>query len=335
MQQVLRPYATAGIALVGAGLIVATPVIRPALSTGPVALATELTSVSYTDVFNEASSNLNTIFEHMDSSAVNQVFSDLSTNPAGVIAALSNITPEITTTLTGLPATVSLHMPSGLALAVDMFGAVLAGMISANQAAADPSTLTGEGLPALLNGLLNGQQNVSLLDGMIKIPMLNGLFTPTESPLEIDLNLGKLLDTLGLGNLPLTNLVGDNLSGLEDALKSLLGGVQGTLGGLINALGLSGDKLSTLLGDGLNGLTLSGLLGDLGLGNLPLGSTSLTGLLADLGLNSSTNLNSLPLDTVLTALGVNPNVDIGLSSLLTNLGFGSLLNEGIGSLIPS
>jgi hypothetical protein len=58
---------------------------------------------------------------------------------------------------------------------------------------------------------------------------------------------------------------------------------------------------------------------------------SLTNVLSGLGLDTNVNLNSLNLDQVLTAFGLNPNVDIGLGTLLGNLGFGTFLNTGLGT----
>jgi hypothetical protein len=96
---------------------------------------------------------------------------------------------------------------------------------------------------------------------------------------------------------------------------------------LFSDLGLSGKGLGDLLGNPSLGTVLS----DLGLGNLGLGSFSLTSILSDLGLDTNVDLNSLPLDQILTAFGINPTVDTGLVGLLDNLGFSNLLNTGLGT----
>ena len=53
--------------------------------------------------------------------------------------------------------------------------------------------------------MLNGADNVSLLDGIINISVFNGLLAPEQS-LTVDLNLTDLIIALGLGNLGLGSL---------------------------------------------------------------------------------------------------------------------------------
>ena len=80
---------------------------------------------------------------------------------------------------------------------------------------------------------LNGADNVSLLGGIINIPLFNGLLAPEQS-LTVDINLTDLINALGLGNVGLSNL---DLSNLLNQLG--LGDL--TLGSLFSDLGLSGD----------------------------------------------------------------------------------------------
>ncbi len=172
-----------------------------------------------------------------------------------------------------------------------------------------------------MNGFLNGEDNISLLNGIIDITGFNGILAPLQD-VSINLNLTSLIDALGLGNLSLSNL---DLSGLLSQLG--LGNLD--LGGLFSALGLSTEGLGTLLGDP----TLSSLLGDLGLGNLGLGSFNLTDILSSLGLDTS--LNNLSLDSVLTAFDINPTIAAPLTTFLTALGLGSFVNEDLGTLLSS
>ncbi|MGO8966056.1 MAG: hypothetical protein ACLQGN_21170 [Mycobacterium sp.] len=263
-----------------------------------------------------------------------------------MIGALANITPTVTTDLTSLPATISVELPPGLELAIAGLGATGATATAVEnvvqQAQTNPSALY-EGIATILNAYLNGQDNISLLDGAITIPLYNGLLAP-ETPLDVNINLTSLIDALGLGNTSLSNL---DLS----SLLSQLGLGDLTLGSLFSDLGLSGKGLGDLLGDPSLGTLLNDLgLGGLGADGLGLGSFSLTTLLTDLGLNSS--LGAVTLTQVLDALGLNTDVgnlgltglisdlfpnginvgSVGLSGLLTDLGLGS---DTLGTLLGS
>jgi hypothetical protein len=332
MQHVLRPYATAGVALVGASIIAVTPVAAPPIGVQvrPVQLVD-----AWSDLVANTTANLDSIISNASSSDITQVFSELLTNPYGVIAALANLDPTVTTDVTSLPATISVELPPGLELAIaglGSSGATLTAVESvAQQLQSDPSfTNLSEGVATILNAYLNGQDNVSLLDGAITIPLYNGILAP-ETSADVNINLTGLIDALGLGNTPLTDL---DLS----SLLSQIGLGDLNLGSLFSDLGLSTKGLGDLLGDP----TLGTLLNDLGLGGLTsadglgLGSFSLTSLLTDLGLNSS--LGNVTLTQVLDALGLN-SVDltsltnvgsVSLSSLLTDLGVGTV---GVGTLL--
>lgn len=331
MQQLaLRPYLTAGIAVAGAGIIAITPV-APIIPLSPPAAAAEFHAVQLTDawsdLFTHTTANLTNISDNADMTAITQVFAALFTNPLGVIKAFTDITPTVSAELTPLPATVSVQLPPALELLIANLGSQAVTMNAIHSVIGQLSDPTTAG-SALLNGpatildaYLNGANNVSLLGGIINVPVLNGILAP-EQNLEVDLNLTKLLDLLGLNNLDLTNLDLTNL-------LSQLGLGNLTLGSLFSELGLATKGIGDLLGNP----TLGGLLGDLGLGGLGLGSFSLTGILSGLGLDTNVDLNSLSLDSVLGAFGLNPNLDLGLGTLLTDLGFGGLVNTSIGSLL--
>jgi len=322
MQHALRPYATAGVALVGASIIAVTPlaVPPPNVQVRPVQLVD-----AWSDLLTDTTANLQSIVSNADSSDISQVFSALLTNPLGVISALTNLDPSVTTTA-GLPLTIGVELSPGLELAIAQLGAEGATLDAINgvvgQLASDPSNALNilyEGSATILNAALNGADNVSLLGGIIDIPAFNGLLAP-ETSLTVDLNLTDLVNALGLGNLGLGSL---DLS----SLLSQLGLGDLTLGSLFSDLGLSNLGLGTLLGDP----TLSGLLSDLGLGNLDAGKLSLTSILSDLHLDGSVNLNSLTLDQVLTAFGIDPTADVGLTGFLDQVGFSSLLGTGLGT----
>ena len=245
-QQALRPYATAGIALVGASMIAVTPmaVPPPKVQVRPVQLVD-----AWSDLVTNTTANLDAIVSNASSSDITQLFSQLVTNPFGVIEALANFDPTVTTDLTSLPATISVELPPGLELAIAGLGATGATFTTletvAQQLQSDPSlTNLSEGLATVLNAYLNGTDNISLLDGAITIPLYNGLLAP-ETSANIDINLTSLIDALGLGNTPLSNL---DLS----SLLSQIGLGDLNLGSLFSDLGLSDKGLGTLLADATN-----------------------------------------------------------------------------------
>src|SRR5271163_2590183 len=78
MQEALRPYATAGIALVGASMIAVTPMVVPPP-------AAQVRSVRLVDAWSElvtnTTTNLDSIISNASSSDISQLFSELLTNP--------------------------------------------------------------------------------------------------------------------------------------------------------------------------------------------------------------------------------------------------------------
>jgi hypothetical protein len=332
MQQALRPYATAGVALVGASMIAVTPVAAPPLEIQ--VRSVQLTD-AWSDLFTETAANWQHIINGADLTAISQLFSTFLTNPFGVIEAFANPTPTVTTDLTSLPGQITVELPPGLALAIANLGATGAELTAihdvAQQVMTNPSALF-EGIATVLNAYLNGQDNISLLDGTITIPFFNGILAPLQ-PVDINLSLTNLVNALGLGGLHLTNL---DLS----SLLSQLGLGNLTIGSLFSDLGLSNDGLGTLLNNGIGVNTLGGLLNLLGLNALNVGSLNLTSILSGLGLDTNVNLSSLTLSSVLTDFGLNPNVSIGLGSFLSALGttdpaIATFLGTGLGTELQS
>src|ERR1700722_18821385 len=331
MQQALRPYATAGIALVGASMIAVTPMVVPP----PAAQVRSVRLVdAWSDLVTNTTANLDSIVSNASSSDITQLFNELVTNPFGVIEAFANFDPTVTTDLTSIPATISVELPPGLELAIAGLGATGATLTTletvAQQLQTDPSlTNLSEGLATVLNAYLNGTDNVSLLDGAITIPLYNGLLAP-ETSANIDINLPDLINALGLGNTPLTDL---DLS----SLLSQLGLGDLTLGSLFSDLGLSDQGLGTVLAGLTDPITtLGGLLNLLGLDGLDLPSLSLTNILSGLGLDTNVDLSTLSLNTVLETFGINPTIATGLPGLLdTLLGSDAFTSEGLGSVIST
>jgi hypothetical protein len=326
MQNSVRPYATAGIALVGASMIAVTPVAAPPI---PVQVRPVQLVDAWSDLIANTTANLDNIISNANSSDITQVFNDLLTNPYGVIAALANVDPTVTTDLTSLPATITVDLPPGLELMIaglGSSGATLTALESvAQQLQSDPSfTNLYEGVATVLNAYLNGQDNISLLGGAITIPLYNGILAP-ETSADVNINLTSLIDALGLGNTPLTDL---DLS----SLLSQLGLGDLTLGSLFSDLGLSTDLLGNLLSSGSGVTNLGDLLNLLGLNGLDLGSLDLTSILSGLGLDTNLDLSTLSLSTVLTAFGLEnttiPVLGDSLYSLLNSSGIlGGLVTD--------
>jgi hypothetical protein len=325
MQQALRPYVTAGIALVGVSMIAVTPLVAPPpdVQVRPVQLVD-----AWTTLFTDTTANLDNIASNADASDITQVFSALFTNPLGVLDAITNLDPTVTTTTGTDPLLqVSVELTPALEYIFGQLGATGATIEAINgvvsQLQADPSnafSILYEGTASVLNAYLNGADNVSLLGGIIDIPLYNGVLAP-EQTASVDINLTDLVNALGLGNL--------NVSSLD--LSSLLGQLglgSLNLGQLFDALQLNGSPLSdaglgTLLADASTPVTtLGGLLNLLGLGGL----TSTDGL----------DLGSFSLTTLLTDLGLNPDVGgASLSTLLTELGLGGPTPVGLGTFLET
>jgi hypothetical protein len=331
-QIALRPYATVGIALVGASVIavgpLAPPPPAPNVQTRPVQLVD-----AWSDLITNTTTNLTNIVDNADTTAISGVFSALLTNPLGVIEALTNVDPTVTTT-PGIPLGISVELPPADEISLSNLGAEIATFQGINevigQLASDPSNALStliEAPAVIANDYLNGADNVNILDGIINIPVVNGILSPLQ-PLDIDLNLTDLVNALGLGDLSLSSL---NLS----SLLSQIGLGDLTLGNLFDDLGLGSKTLEDLLGNA----SLGTVLGDLGLSNLDLGNFGIADILSDLGLSGNVDLGSLDLNTVLDAFGINGTISTGLSGLLQDLGFGTpgtgFLSEGLGTLLAS
>jgi hypothetical protein len=297
MQQTLRPYVTAGIAVVGASMIAVTPMIAqsPDAQVRPVRLVD-----AWSTLIADTTANVDNIVSNANTSDISQLFSAFLTNPVGVIEAATNLDPTVTTTTGTDPLLqVSVELTPALEYLLGQLGASGATIEAINSVAtqlqADPSnafSILYEGTASVLNAYLNGADNVSLLGGIIDIPLFNGVLAPEQSA-TVDLNLTDLLNALGLGNLDLSNL---NLSGLLSDLG--LGNL--TLGGLVSDLNLGDEGLGTLLsGLGSPITSTSDLLTALGLGSLS--DETLITALTNAGL--LTGLDTTVLDALDTALG--------------------------------
>lgn len=335
-----RSCVKAGIALAGVGLVALAPVppSPPAAATSPaVALAT-----SYADLFANTADNLRNIGANTDWSAISQVFTALLTNPSGVIEAVSAFTMAVDTDTASLPATVSVQLSPAFELLIASLAsrmATLDAMYGVVTDLADPQTAFSAlfNAPAtVLDAYLNGQHNLNLLNGIITIPVYHGILAPMQN-LEVELDLARLLEVLGLGEVDLSSV---DLDGLTEQLR--LGTL--TLGGLFSGLGVSDIGLGDLLKLGSNVSDLGGLLDLLGLGDFGLARYTLPVILDELGLDPeifgsfdlgllNLEFDSMRLVDVLSAVGVDGEIALGLGQLLVGLGEGGLADEGVGSAL--
>lgn len=332
-----RSCVSTGVALVSAGIVTVAPVAVPppaaAVSAG-VALTT-----SYGDLFSNTTANIDRISTHADWSAISQLVTAMFANPVGVIEAASNFTLAVDTDTASLPATLSVQLSPGLELLIaglTSHVATLDALFGVVDELGDPSTAFTAlfNAPAtLLDAYLNGQHNLSLLDGIVSIPLFSGVLAP-EQNLEIGLNLSQLLQMLGLGTPDLSEL---NLDGVIDQIR--LGTL--TLGGLLSGLGFSDEGLGDLLKLATDVSTLGDLLDFVGLGDLGLSRYSLTALLGELGpgsdffrdLDLDLALGNFRLVDVLSAFGIDAWIPLGLGQVLVGLGDGDLAGEHLGSLL--
>jgi hypothetical protein len=303
---------------------------------------------AWADLLTDTTANLDKIASNADLSDISQVFNALLTNPVGVIGALTNLDPTIATTAGTDPLLqVSVELTPALELGLAQLGAEGAELEAINgvlaQLSADPSNALNilyEGTATVLNAGLNGADNVSLLGGIINIPLFNGLLAP-ETSMHVDLNLTTLLNALGLGNLDLSNL---DLS----SLLSQLGLGNLTLGGLVSDLNLGDEGLGTLLANA-NITSLGDLSTLLGLDNLNLGLGTalndaglLTGVLDTpviLAALNTIDLGTLLGDATTTSITSTLNSAVpDLSTLLTDLDLSNLpidLSSLTGLLTPT
>jgi len=321
MQHLLRPYATASIALVGASMIAVTPLAAP--PTGVQVRPVKLVD-AWSDLLTDTTANLDNIVSNANSADISEVFSALLTNPLGVIDALTNLDPTVTTTADTSPLLqVAVELTPALEYMLGQLGSEGATIEAINSVASqlqsDPSnafSILYEGTASVLNAYLNGADNVSLLGGIIDIPLYNGVLAP-EQTATIDINLTDLVNALGLGNLDLSNLDLSNL-------LSQLGLGDLTLGTLVSDLNLGDEGLGTLLADS-NITTTSGLLTVLGLGSLS--DETLISALTNAGLLSGLDSTVLAaLDSALGTTTVGALLDGGSAN------FTDLLNTAVPNL---
>ena len=329
MQQGLRPYATTGVAIVGAGLIAVAPIAPPLLGAAvqpPSAQhrVVQLTAgpgdiiTPYAELFGNTANNLAAMGSHaLEFPILQQFLSD----PAGTIANLPNavalltsVLPEISTTEAGqtvvaLPPLWILAL-SVLGPGVNVNNAIvdIARQIFDPNSPGDPLTAI-LGAPAiLLNALLNGQSSFDLAG--IHLPLFSGLLVPGNAA-DIDVDAEQLVEVLNLGDKTPIDILDElglgqqQLAVLVNNLLGVFGLADQTVNGVLGQIGLADTSMADLA------TVLTGALG--------IGNPTVTELVGRIGL-ADTEMADVA-KNILTALGLgNPTV----SELVGDTGLGDI-----------
>src|SRR5277367_5762485 len=78
---------------------------------------------AWSDLLTDTTANLDSIASNANLSDISSVFSALLTNPLGVISALTNLDPTVTTDTSGLPITVGVELTPALEMGLAQLGA--------------------------------------------------------------------------------------------------------------------------------------------------------------------------------------------------------------------
>ena len=366
MQHTLRPYVTTGVAVVGAVVIAVVPV-APQLLDAPhrspdvrqyaVRLTADPTDPfgPYAELFANTAANLQALGSHAFEFPV---LSQLVSDPAGsithlpdVIALLTNLLPSVALHGLPLPIQISAELPVWLSQTLATVGPLITvgnAFGDIGQQIIDGNALAAIlGAPAtLLNALLNGTDSLEVMG--IGLPLFNGLLVAGQ-PFDVTMDVGQLVDTFGMGDQTIADLLGDlgdqTISSLAVELLDSVGWAQLTPVDLLDEFGLGQQQVSALIVDlldanGLGGQTIAELADQLGFGGdttlasiinglldaTGVGNPSLTDLVAQFGLGDA-SLGSLIKD-VLAATGMG---GVALTALVDpELSLGDLLNGFVG-----
>ncbi|OBJ31229.1 outer membrane porin GjpA [Mycolicibacter heraklionensis] len=224
MRATIRPYASAGVAIVGAGLIAATPVVAPLPTVGAVRDVALTASSAWDEVFNAASQNLSQLLNNyylapgiaFQQFLANQMdyAQQLMDDPANITAVTEQMRHNLDALLTGY----TLSNPSQETLEIVM---------SHTLAAGDSSTFA-LGWYDLFAGPLS-----SLMGGMFPaeiVPVIHFLSSPLSGLIMGSLGpwiapwvglLNSITEGDSFGD-TLTNMVGASFNGATLNLDSLL-----------------------------------------------------------------------------------------------------------------
>jgi hypothetical protein len=343
MQQTLRPYVTAGIAIVGASLIAVTPVAPPAPNVQQRALklvdyteydASQLTSATEANWSGlesilssshwlsdpDISQGLSTLFSDLSTGASNAVTNPLSLLAEGGLGLLS----------TDYAANAALNALTGVEDNVESALSSQDYTLALTDLENGPTTV----LYAFLNGYpdVTGSGLISPEFGLLTnttdgaaTGQIDGLAQISNTLADEIANLGGA--NLTTGSLPLVTGNLDLTVSLNQILTDLGLPSGFSVNDLLTDLGLSptanvlpsltvGDLLGDLNLSDSSGISLGSILSDLGSST----DISLGQILSDLGLSDTSGIS---LGTILSDLDLSDSTGISVSSILSDLGVSS------------
>jgi hypothetical protein len=351
MQQTLRPYVTAGIAIVGASLIAVTPVAPPAPNVQQRALklvdyteydASQLTSATEANWSGlesilssshwlsdpDISQGLSTLFSDLSTGASNAVTNPLSLLAEGGLGLLS----------TDYAANAALNALTGVEDNVESALSSQDYTLALTDLENGPTTV----LYAFLNGYpdVTGSGLISPEFGLLTnttdgaaTGQIDGLAQISNTLADEIANLGGA--NLTTGSLPLVTGNLDLTVSLNQILTDLGLPSGFSVNDLLTDLGLSptanvlpsltvGDLLGDLNLSDSSGISLGSILSDLGSST----DISLGQILSDLGLSDTSGIS---LGSILSDLG--SSTDISVTSLLGDLGLSATDGISLGSIL--
>jgi hypothetical protein len=351
MQDALRPYVTAGIAIVGASLIAVTPAVPPPTSVQQRSIKlVDYSEVDYSQLLSNTEANWSGLESILSSShwltdpdisqGLTTLFSDLSTGASNPVTNPLSLLTEGSLGLLSLD-----YAANAASNALTGVSDNIQSALSAGNYTAALTDLENAG-STVLNAFFNGSSD-SVGSGLISPEF--GLLTNTTDGAatgQIDA-LAQISNTIAdeVANLGGANLTTGSLpliTGNLDLTVSLnqiltdLGLPSGfSVNDLLTDLGLSptanvlpsltvGDLLSDLNLTDSSGISLGSILSDLGSN----ADISLGQILGDLGLSDSSGIS---LGSILSDLG--SSTDISVSSLLGDLGLSDTSGISLGSIL--
>src|SRR5271155_4425525 len=341
MQRHLKPWITTGVVLVGAGLIVVTPVTTPQPNVQhrsirlvdydefDLSQLTATTEANWSGLETALSSN-NWATDPDISQGLSTVLSDLSTGTSNAVTNPTSLLTEGALLLTS-SGEASNAASTALTAVTDNIESALSG---GDYSAALTDLETGP--TTVLDAYLNGYPETVGSGGLISPEF--GLLTNTtdgaatgeiDAVAQLSNTVADEVSALGGGNLTTGSL--PEVTGTVDfsvSLNQILsdlgltsGGATLTVNGLLSDLGLSGTS-SILPGD----ISLGTVLSDLGLSSSS--DINVGQVLGDLNLSDSSGIS---LGTILSDLGLSAGSGISLGTVLGDLG----LSDTSGISIPA
>ncbi|BBX28764.1 hypothetical protein GCM10009632_18800 [Mycolicibacterium alvei] len=241
MDMSLRPYATAGIALVGAGVIAITPIAPPPtdvqVANPAVNLAASVNPIApWVDAFNETSANATTVTQ-VAAEAPGAALQQAIVNQFGFLDQLLNNPGSIGPVLEQFGANLQKAFQAATLLGVKEQGDATQLLIQSNDFM---HVLIASAIPVLFEPTL-GEQGAAILTEVVRFlaspasGILIGMVGPVISPAVATLNsVLEISGALGAGN-------------FEDALQALVAMPANVVGSVFNGATLNLDVLLPLV----------------------------------------------------------------------------------------